>query len=102
MTLNKPCPIPRGMEVRVCVSIKSCQRAEIECVSRRSGSGCLGGTDNMPITKRQTVPTVLQLSGRVSQCSVRGASDWSRKVDKCAPTGGLHQSSFVPLDYLHV
>lgn len=38
-------------------SIKSCQRAKIECVSCWSGTGCLRGTDNMPITKRQALHT---------------------------------------------
>ena len=62
MNPNKPCLIPQGMEVCeymcVCVSIKSCQCAEIECVSRGSETGCLHGSVNMPITKRQ-----MQLTG---------------------------------------
>lgn len=49
----------------LCALIKSCQCAEIDCVSHKSGSGCLLDTDNMPINRRQCLQGML---GRVRIC----------------------------------
>lgn len=79
----------------VCVSIKSCQRAEIECVSRRSEAGCLHGYDNMPITERQKQLIGVEVEKDVESGQLQlvpSVSIWLVASDECLAASGVRQS----------